>query len=44
MINRLKKGVTLTWGPELSNDPRSGATVAVAVVVAVAGAPWGDHP
>jgi hypothetical protein len=47
MINRLmEKGVTLTWGLGLSNDPGSGATtivVADAVVVA-AGAPRGDHP
>jgi hypothetical protein len=51
----MEKGVTLTWGPELSSDPRSGATAAVAaaavvvVVVAAAivaggGAPRGDHP
>jgi hypothetical protein len=41
MINRLmKKGVTLTWGPELSSDPGSGATAAIAAVVAAAaGAP-----
>jgi hypothetical protein len=42
----MKKGVTLTWGPGLSNDPRSGATAAVAaaVVAAAAGAPGGDYP
>jgi hypothetical protein len=48
IIRLMEKGVTLTWGPELSSDPGSGATAAVAaavVVVAVAaGAPRGDHP
>jgi hypothetical protein len=53
MINRLikKEGATLTWGPGLSSDPRSGATAAVVVaavvvaaVVVAAGAPGGDRP
>jgi hypothetical protein len=48
MIRLVEKGATLTWGPRLSSDLRSGATAAVAaaaaVVVAAAGAPGGDHP
>jgi hypothetical protein len=47
MINRLmEKRATLTWGPGLSSDPRSGttATLAAAVAVAGAGAPGGDNP
>jgi hypothetical protein len=45
----MEKGATLTWGPGLSSDPRSGttaalATIAAAVAVAAAGAPGGDHP
>jgi hypothetical protein len=42
MIRIMEKGATLTWGPGLSSDPRSGAIVAPAA--AVAGAPGGDHP
>jgi hypothetical protein len=48
MIRLMEKGATLTWGPRLSSDPRSGATAAVATAiaaaVAAAGAPGGDHP
>jgi hypothetical protein len=45
----MEKGATLTWGPGLSSDPRSGATavgatVATATAVAAAGAPRTDHP
>jgi hypothetical protein len=35
MITRLmEKGATFTWGPGLSSDPGSGATIAVAVAAA----------
>jgi hypothetical protein len=45
MIRLEEKGTTLTWGPGLSNDPRSEAITAPAVVAVVAaGAPGGDHP
>jgi hypothetical protein len=56
IIRLMEKGATLTWGPGLSSDPRSGATadvadVAAAVVVAAIAAvvvaavvPRGDHP
>jgi hypothetical protein len=36
------KGATLTWGPRLSSDPRSGTSAAL--VAAAGGAPRGDHP
>jgi hypothetical protein len=36
IIRLMEKGPTLTWGPGLSSDPRSGATAAGAVVVIVA--------
>jgi hypothetical protein len=47
MFNRLikKKGAPLTWGPEPSSDPGSGATaVSAAAAVAAAGTLGGDHP
>jgi hypothetical protein len=41
-----REGVTLTWGPEPSNDPESGAIAAfaAAAIAVVAGAPGGDYP
>jgi hypothetical protein len=36
IIRLMEKGATLTWGPRLSSDPRSGATATVAVAVAAA--------
>jgi hypothetical protein len=40
-IKLKEKGATLTWGPGPSSDPGSKI---VALAVAAAGAPWGDHP
>jgi hypothetical protein len=41
-IKLKEKGATLTWGPGPSSDPGS-EIVALAAIVAAAGAPGGDH-
>jgi hypothetical protein len=38
VIRLMEKGATLTWGPRLSSDPRSGATAAITVAAVVVAA------